>query len=135
MHATCDKVGGVVYGPDGHEDNYGFGRINAFRAADRAYLAQAVFVHFVTAQNISGAFPCTTYVNHPLTNSNPNAILFVTHNWNPLGMPSDQGQFNNHPIGVWYDEGIQRWAIFNEDQAAMSEGVAFNVSVRSYPSL
>jgi hypothetical protein len=87
------------------------------------------FVHFVTAQNISDSFPCTTYVEHELTNDNPNAILFVTHNWNPLGMPSDQGQFNNHPIGVWYDEGAQRWAIFNEDEAAMSDGLAFNVSV------
>jgi carboxypeptidase T len=98
-------------------------------------LESAIFVHRVTAQNISGTFPCTTYVDHPLTNANPNAILIVTHNWNPLGMPSNQGQFNNHPIGVWYDEGLQRWAIFNEDEAAMSEGVAFNVSVYSYPSL
>jgi hypothetical protein len=87
------------------------------------------FVHFVTDENISDTFPCTTYVDHPLTNGNPNAILFVTHNWNPLGTPSNEGQFNDHPIGVWYDEGPQRWAIFNEDEEAMSEGVAFNVDV------
>jgi len=93
--------------------------------------AQAVFVHFVTAQNISGTFPCTTYIDHPLTNGNPNAILFVTHNWNPLGLPSAKGQFNNHPVGVWYAQGRQQWGIFDEDEAAMVEGVAFNVSVYS----
>ena len=71
------------------------------------------FVHFVTPENISDTFPCTTYVDHPLANGNPNAILFATHNWNPLGTPSNDGKFNNHPIGVWYDEGPQRWAIFN----------------------
>ncbi len=88
------------------------------------------FVHFVAAENISDAFPCTTYVDHPLSNGNPNAILFVTHNWNPLGTSSDDGQFNNHPIGVWYDDGPrQQWAIFNEDEAAIDEGVAFNVDV------
>lgn len=89
------------------------------------------YVHFVTVGNISDTFPCTTYVDHELANANPNAMLFVTHNWNPLGIPSDQGQSNNHPIGVWYDEGAQRWAIFNEDEEAMSEGRAFNVSVHA----
>ena len=94
-----------------------------------SYDIEYPIVHFVTAQNISGTSPCTTYVDHPLTNANPNTILFVTHNWNPLGMPSDQGQSNNHPIGVWYAQGRQQWGIFNEDEAAMTEGVAFNVSV------
>jgi len=93
-----------------------------------------ILVHVVTGQNISNTFPCTTYVDHPLTNANPNAILFVTHNWNPLGMSSGQGQFNNHPIGVWYDESLQQWAIYNEEEADMVEGVAFNVSAYAQPS-
>lgn len=29
MHDTCDKVGGVNYGNNGHHDRYGFGRVNA----------------------------------------------------------------------------------------------------------
>lgn len=29
---TCDKIGGAVYDANGHNDDYGFGRINAFRA-------------------------------------------------------------------------------------------------------
>jgi subtilisin family serine protease len=32
LQATCDKVGGVTYGVDGHHDRYGYGRINAARA-------------------------------------------------------------------------------------------------------
>lgn len=33
LRDTCDKIGGVAYGADGHHDQYGFGRINAERAA------------------------------------------------------------------------------------------------------
>jgi thermitase len=32
LRATCDKVGGVAYAANGHHDEHGFGRINAFRA-------------------------------------------------------------------------------------------------------
>jgi len=32
LRATCEKVGGVAYDANGHHDEYGFGRINAFRA-------------------------------------------------------------------------------------------------------
>jgi hypothetical protein len=32
LRATCDQIGGVVYGPDHRHDDYGFGRINADRA-------------------------------------------------------------------------------------------------------
>jgi subtilisin family serine protease len=33
---TCDKIGGVMYDPNGHNDDYGFGRINAARACCNA---------------------------------------------------------------------------------------------------
>ncbi|MFI9206014.1 S8 family peptidase [Streptomyces sp. NPDC053048] len=32
MHQSADKVGGVVYDANGHNDDYGFGRVNASRA-------------------------------------------------------------------------------------------------------
>jgi hypothetical protein len=51
--------------------------------------------------------------------------LFVTQNVNPGG--SGGGVYNNHPIGVFYVQG--KWAIFNEDQAPMPIGAAFNVMV------
>jgi thermitase len=36
LRETCDRVGDVEYGPDGHHDRYGYGRINAKRAVETA---------------------------------------------------------------------------------------------------
>jgi hypothetical protein len=36
MQSTADKIGGVVYDANGHNDDYGFGRVNAARAVDAA---------------------------------------------------------------------------------------------------
>jgi hypothetical protein len=83
----------------------------------------AAFVHTATAANISGN---STYINHSLTNDNPNAILFVTPNWNPGGVG---GTYNDHPIGVWYSHGAKKWAIFNQDLASMPAGADFNVLI------
>jgi hypothetical protein len=88
----------------------------------------AVFVHRATSENISAN---STYLDNPLTNGNPNVILYVTQNWNPGG---SGGTYNNHPIGVWYDAGRKRWAIFNQDRARMPTGAAFNVAVLERPA-
>ena len=42
MRDTCDKIGGVAYDAAGHHDDYGFGRVNAFRAVMRAMQAIAI---------------------------------------------------------------------------------------------
>ena len=89
----------------------------------------AVFVHRATPENISAN---STYLDNPLTNDEPNAILYVTQNWNPGG--GGTGTYNDHPIGVWYDSSAQRWAIFNQDRDAMPEGAAFNVAVLEEPT-
>jgi microsomal dipeptidase-like Zn-dependent dipeptidase len=52
--------------------------------------------------------------------------LLVTPVWNP---PGSSGVYNNHPIGIWYDEGAGQWLIFNQDKIVMPHGAAFNVSV------
>jgi hypothetical protein len=83
----------------------------------------AAFVHHATSENIAQN---STYLDNPLTNGNPNVILYVTQNWNP---GAGAGIYNDHPIGVWYDSNAQRWAIFNQDREAMPEGAAFNVAV------
>lgn len=83
----------------------------------------AAFIHHATSENISQN---STYLDNPLTNDNPNVVLYVTQNWNPGG---GGGTYNNHPIGVWYNPDRQRWAIFNQDREAMPEGAAFNVAV------
>ena len=88
----------------------------------------ALFVHHATSENISGN---STYLDNPLTNGYPNAILYVTQNWNPGGTA---GTYNNHPIGVWYDTERQRWAVFNQDREPMPAGAAFNVAVSKEPT-
>jgi hypothetical protein len=83
----------------------------------------AVFIHRATPENISQN---STYLDNPLTNDDPNIVLYVTQNWNPGG---GAGTYNAHPIGVWYDDSRQRWAVFNQDRETMPDGAAFNVVV------
>ncbi|WP_119071188.1 protein kinase domain-containing protein [Rubrobacter indicoceani] len=80
-------------------------------------------VHRAAPGNISGN---STYIDNSRVNGNPDAIISVTQNWNP---GNDNGTYNDRAVGVWYDSGAGRWAIFNQDRADMSEGTAFNVTV------
>jgi hypothetical protein len=82
-----------------------------------------VFIHRATPENVSAN---STYLDNPLANGDPNVVLYVTQNWNPGG---SAGIYNEHPIGVWYDDSSQRWAIFNQDRETMPDGAAFNVAV------
>jgi hypothetical protein len=77
------------------------------------------FVHRASPANTIGN---STYLDHPLINGDSTAIVVITPNFNPDGAG---GQYNDHPIGVWYSNG--RWAIFNQDMAPMAAGAAFNV--------
>jgi hypothetical protein len=88
----------------------------------------SVFVHRATSESVSSN---STYLDNRLINGNPNAILSVTQYWNP---ESGDGAYNDHSVGVWYDEAAERWAIFNQDRAPMPEGVAFNVVVAAAAS-
>jgi hypothetical protein len=80
-----------------------------------------VFVHTTTAGNL---FSDHTLINNPLTNGHPNAIVFVTSNYNPGGTG---GTYDNHPIGVFYT--ADKWSIFNQDGANISLTASFNVLV------
>lgn len=81
------------------------------------------FVHTATAANIASN---VTFVDHPLANGRPGALLVVTPNWNPYGRA---GVYENHHIGVFYDAFRGRWGIFNQDRVAMPVNAAFNVYV------
>ena len=67
-----------------------------------------------------------TYLDHPLLNGEPEAVVSVTQNWNPGG---GSGVYNDHPVGLDYDTGRGRWLVYNTDLAPMKEGAAFNVGV------
>ena len=82
-----------------------------------------VFVHTAT-----GGSGNQTYINNPMTNGNPNAIVVVTPNWNPGGIG---GVYANFPIGVYYNNTARKWAIFNQNgiSSSMPANAAFNVYV------
>jgi hypothetical protein len=90
--------------------------------------SSSVFVQTATSANIAGD---STFIDSSLTNDNPGAQLQVTQDWNPGG---SGGVYNNHNIGVWYDTTNHEWAIFNQDEATMTTGAAFNVMVGTAPS-
>jgi len=81
------------------------------------------FVHRAAFPNTVGN---ATYLDNPLTNGETGAEVSVTQNWNPGG---GGGVYNDHPVGVLYDEDVEKWFVYNEDGARMPDGAAFNVAV------
>jgi hypothetical protein len=90
--------------------------------------ASETFVHYARLGNTVGN---STYLNNPLTNGEPDALLTVTQNWNPGG---GRGVYNDHPIDVLYKADIRKWAIYNRDGAPMPDGAAFNIAVSRVPN-
>lgn len=79
-----------------------------------------VFKHVASRANIVGH---VTYIDHPMCNGDPSAMLFITHDW------GTGGPYVTRATGVWYDRGRGQWSIFNEDISPMPVGAIFNVLV------
>lgn len=78
------------------------------------------FVHTTTAANVAANWSC---FDHPATNDHPEAIVTVTHVYNPVGKAEN---YDRNVIGVWYYQ--NRWCVYHEDTAqAMLAGKTFNV--------
>jgi len=88
-----------------------------------ATINRASFVHRATDKNSRGDY---TYISDPSINGDPNAIVIVspTPDQENLGTASYE-----HNIGVWYEGGARKWAIFNQDRAAVPAGATFEVEV------
>lgn len=82
----------------------------------------ATFVHRSTKGNTSAN---STFLDNPLTNDNPNAVLLVTQVSGSKGSDEEY----THEIGVWYYARGGKWAIYNQDHAPMPAGEVFNVIV------
>jgi len=78
------------------------------------------FVHVAAVGNIFGNY---TIIDSPYSNNDPFAMILVTPNWGGSG----SNVYLNHPIGVYYTG--SKWAIFNQDSAAMPVNAAFNVLI------
>jgi hypothetical protein len=81
------------------------------------------FTQLSVATNTDGD---STYITNPLCDGNPNAILIITHLYNPPNGNVTETLYNK-TVGVWYDG--TGWAIYNEDQSDMGLNIAFNVLV------
>lgn len=65
-------------------------------------------------------------INNTATDGKPNALVFVTPNWNPGG--SSSGVYDNHRVGMFY-RSDGKWAIFHEDQQSYTPNASYNVMV------
>jgi hypothetical protein len=87
------------------------------------------YAFFLTAKPsaISGD---SVFINSSLTNGKPGAEIQVTQDQTPDGVAIGNLEFfNPHYVGVRYDRAKKKWAIFNEDHAAMPVNASFNVLV------
>lgn len=85
---------------------------------DTAY--KASFTHRATDENSRGDY---TYISDQSMNGNPDAIVLISRQRNV------RSTSYNHNIGVWYEAGARKWAIFNQDRAAVPAGTTFRVEV------
>lgn len=82
---------------------------------------QITFVHNATPENIRSNW---TYIEDPLTDERPTAMLLIKRARGPGGANYP------HEIGVWYTGNRGgRWAVFNQDLARMPEGAEFEIAI------
>lgn len=84
--------------------------------------ATAAFTVLTSITNTGGD---SVFINNPLCNGDSNALLFVTHSYNPPN--GTTATYFNKNFGVWYT-GFQ-WAIYTEDTSPMPTNIAFNVLI------
>ncbi|MCR9247225.1 MAG: hypothetical protein NXI31_19505 [bacterium] len=80
------------------------------------------FRHQVTAANL-GASAHVSYLDHPELNGRHSALAVLTRR-SGGGIPA-----NPNPIGIYYDLGLQRWAVFNQNLAPLPIGTELHVLV------
>jgi hypothetical protein len=85
---------------------------------------KTVFTHTATDANSRGDY---TYISHPAIDGDPNAVVLVVPS---TDRKNARGASYDHNIGVWY-EGVneKKWAIFNQDRAAIPAGRTFQVII------
>ena len=79
-----------------------------------------VFTHTATADDSEAEI---TWIDHPTINGDARAWILAAQNWSAASV------YNNHPIGVSYSPQRRRWAVFNQDDAAIPLSASFNLLV------
>jgi hypothetical protein len=76
---------------------------------------------FVATSTASNSAANYTVFSNRLTDSVPNAFVFVTPNWNISGTDV----YDNSPLGVWYTG--SQWSIYNQNSSTFPVNATFNV--------
>jgi len=85
---------------------------------------KSVFTHTATDANSRGDY---TYISHPAIDGQPNAVVLVAKSTDG---GNTRGASYHHNIGVWYESiNEKKWAIFNQDRAAIPAGRTFEVII------
>lgn len=66
-------------------------------------------------------------IDHPLTNGDPTAILFITHVVSLASAVGSNAVMT--AVGVAYDTALSKWVIFTENASPLVAGIKFNVLV------
>jgi hypothetical protein len=83
-----------------------------------------VFTHTATDANSRGDY---TYISHPAIDGDPDAVVLVAEG---TDRGNARGASYDHNIGVWYEGANEKkWAIFNQDRAAIPAGATFEVII------
>jgi hypothetical protein len=84
---------------------------------------EAVFIHRATDKNSRGDY---TYITKPVIDGDPHAVVLVAPDVKQEG---NGAASYAHNIGVWYTPVAHKWAIFNQDLAAVPAGSTFEIVV------
>jgi hypothetical protein len=84
------------------------------------------FVHRATGSNIDPIGPHRTTISNPLCDGDPNAILIITHNYNP-GLTGNV--LDTNATSVFYNSGLGKWQIYHDNFVAMATNSAWNVLI------
>ena len=88
---------------------------------------ETAFAHRATDENSRGDY---TYLSDPAIDGDPDAVVMVSVS---TDRGRDGGPSYDHNIGVWYEAGAQKWAIFNQDLSAVPAGATFRVVLPPAP--
>jgi hypothetical protein len=78
---------------------------------------------YAFTDTVKGTSSPITYINNPVLNGNPNAIILITQQYTTSVPPNDNA------TGVWYSTDSSKWAIYNENLSNIPTGSLFNVLI------
>ena len=80
------------------------------------------FVHTAAPATISGD---VTYIDNTALNNNPSALVFFSHNYNPVNANYN---YCNRTLGTWYDQYSSKWTLYTDDSVtAFPANTTFNI--------